>query len=173
MGGLIGALAGVVTVAVGVLTLGSQLGWFDSDSGSGTSQTGNDTTAGDDQPGSQRTTGGQGGAAAATPAEFSVDPRSIAFPPGQPLEKAITLRNRGKTPFTPEEPELDGSDPEEFQVNDVNCAGTRLSSNGTCHVKVKFSPSQIGTYDAKVVIPISGSSRSAEVVVTGEKGLLP
>lgn len=172
MGGLIGALAGLVTVAVGVLTLGSQLGWFDSGSGSNKSGTGQGTAAGGAQ--SRTNSGGSqsGSGAVETPPEFSVEPRSIAFQPGQPTEKSITLRNTGDAPFTPEAPELEGSDPDEFQVTNVNCAGTPVQPRSSCQVRVKFSPSQIGTYDAKVVIPISGSSSAAEVDVEGEKGLL-
>ncbi|MDQ4133058.1 MAG: choice-of-anchor D domain-containing protein [Actinomycetota bacterium] len=172
MGGLIGALAGLVTVAVGLLTLGSQLGWFDSGKGSSTARTGPGATPGDQQSGTN-SGGSQGGSAAASaPPEFAVDPRTIAFQPGQPTEKSVTLRNTGKAPFVPETPELEGSDPDEFQVTNVNCAGTPVQPRSSCQVKIKFSPSQIGTYDAKVVIPISGSSRDAEVDVEGEKGLL-
>jgi hypothetical protein len=173
MGGLIGALAGLVTVAVGLFTLGSQLGWFDSGSGGSKSDTGQGTTGGDQKPGTNSGGAQSGSAGASAAPEFSVDPDTIAFRPGQPTEKSVTLKNTGDAPFVPETPELEGSDPGEFQVTNVSCAGARVQPGSSCQVKVEFSPSQIGTYDAKVVIPIAGSSRDAEVDVEGEKGLLP
>jgi hypothetical protein len=167
MGGLIAALAGLVTVGVGLLTIGSNMGWFGSDKDTKvqTGQDANDEDTSADEAGS-------GGSAAASAPEFRLDRPKITFEPGGPTEQTVRLTNSGESPFTPEAPALEGSDPDEFQVTDRGCAGRPLQSGSSCQVTVTFSPSKIGTYDAKVVIPISDSSSQAEIAVDGEKGLL-
>jgi hypothetical protein len=168
MGGLIAALAGLVTVGVGLLTIGSNLGWFGSDNDKDTKvQTGQDAN----DEGTPAAEAGSGGSAAASAPEFRLDRTKITFEPGGPTEQTVRLTNEG-SPFTPEAPALEGSDPDEFQVTDRGCAGRPLRSGSSCQVTVTFSPSKMGTYDAKVVIPISDSSSQAEIAVDGEKGLL-
>lgn len=171
MGGLIGALAGIVTVAVGVLTIGSQLGWFDSDTDSGTSKSGQDPSAADSGTNSGGSQGGATRSPAAAKAEFQATPSKVDFGllPSGPQE--VKLENVGTTAFSFEDPQVGGNDPEAFDVEDVDCSGRTLQKGAECRIRIEFSPSRSGTFSGKVEVPVSGSDRAAEITVTGNKPL--
>lgn len=163
MGGLIAAVAGLVTVAVGALSIGSALGWFGGDDPK-SSKPGTEATSGADG----EATGGPGSPAsqsAATP-EWDTDPSSVDF--GISTEKIVTLTNTGEEPFAVGRPAIGGTDRGEFRADNVDCSSS-LPAGGSCEVKVRFVPEAGGTYTAKLTVPLAGGESVAEVPLKAVK----
>jgi hypothetical protein len=159
MGGVIGAVAGLVTVAVGLLTIGSQTGWFGTDDAKPKSGTGQ-----------QATTGPQDADASTTSrVRFAATPSSVDFGLLSATEQVVSVENTGTVPSSFDEPTMGGSDPDEFKADDVSCAGRQLQPGGECRVRVEFTPTKAGTYSARMEIPVSGSDRFAEVALKANK----
>ena len=168
--GVISALAGLVTVIVGVLAIASQLGWLGGDD-DGDGGTASSTTVGAAAGGAGGAgTGGAagGGSATSSPAgTLSVTPRDIEFVALGAKTEAVTATAVGG-PVTMRPPEVTGADRARFAARSVDCptAPTALVSGRSCKVEVVFSPNRAGRYDATLVLqPTSGSA--VEVTIEG------
>lgn len=161
--GVISALAGLVTVLVGVLAISAQLGWLD-DGDDGDGRDGSTTTTVTTAVGGTAGPGGSGGPAASTgaPGKLSATPTSIRFVPLQAKTLTVTLRNDGgPVTFTVE---MTGTDKAQFRAVPVDCP-TPLGSTRTCPVEITFAPTRAGEHKATLVAtPSRGNALEVPVV---------
>jgi len=164
--GVISALAGLVTVIVGVLAISAQLGWIgggddDDDGDASPATTVTSAVGATAAPGGPGGSGGSGGSTGA-PGKLSATPTPIRFVALQAKKLTVTLRNDGgPVTFTLE---MTGTDKAQFRAVAVDCP-TPLDSGRTCPVEITFAPTRAGEYKATLVVtPSRGSALEIPIV---------
>jgi len=169
MPGIISALAGLVTVIVGVLAIAAQLGWFsgddddNKDGGNGRPPTTVSTLAGE--------SGGSGGAGGpsttAVTGRLSASRTSLKFDVLGAKELTVTVSNEASGPVTLKPPQITGTDSAQFAASYAGCP-TPLGAGVSCEVRVTFKPTKAGKSTAKLVVTATAAGvRAAEVEIEG------
>lgn len=163
--GVVSGVAAFVTAVVGLITVAVQLGWVGDDDGGGASTTVTTGTGGGDGG-----TGSAGAGASTTVAgtgQLSVSPTQLTFAPLQAKEVTVTVRNDGNGSVTLQPPTFAGPDRAQFSATYSGCP-TTLAPGRSCPVRVTFSPTRAGRYQATLVMaPASGAARAVEVPIEG------
>ena len=162
--GIISALAGLVTVIVGVLAITAQLGGDDEDGNGNGSSSGTtmSTLAGGAGGG-----GGSGGATTPTATgRLSASPTSLKFEVLGAKEATVRVRNEANGPVTLNPPKIEGSDSAQYAAT-FNCPPS-LGAEASCDVKVTFKPTKAGRSTATLLVaPVAGAVRAVEVDIEG------
>jgi hypothetical protein len=164
--GLVTGLAGLLTGIVGLITLLVQLNVIGGDK-SKTVATAPTTVVG------SPTTVTAGGTTATTVASlnaaFTLSTATLDFPPSDPKEKVVTVKNTGGTPITLLLPKTDGESPTAFVAAFGTCGNGPLASNLSCTIKVTFAPPAgiLGRYNATLQVRAQEVRAGAEVKLTG------
>jgi hypothetical protein len=165
--GLITGLAGLLTGVVGLITLLVQQGVIGNNSSAKNGATPGTTVPSATVPGTPSTVAGSSSSTAS--GTFTVSPTALDFAPTDPKTKAVTVKNTGNvTTLTDFRPTLDGKDAERFQVSLFDCGGP-LPANGTCTVKVTFTPqagAALKQYTARLRLSATPAPAVAEVALT-------
>lgn len=165
--GVVSGVAAFVTAIVGLITVAVQLGWVGDDDGGGASTT--VTTGAGGGAGGTGSGGGGGGASTTVvgTGQLSVTPTRLAFAPLQAKEATVTVRNDGNGSVTLQPPTLEGPDRAQFSAAYSGCP-TTLAPGRSCPVRVTFSPTRAGRYQATLVVaPTQGTARAVEVGIEG------
>lgn len=161
--GVVSGVAGALTAIVGLLTVSVQLGWIggdDGDNGGSPSATTTTVTGGGSAGGSATTSGGTG--------LLAVSPPRLTFAALGSKEATVTVRNDGNGPVTLRPPTLDGPDRAQFSAAYSGCPATPLEPGRSCPLRVTFSPTRGGRYQATLVVaPASGATKAVEVAIEG------
>ena len=162
--GIISALAGLVTVIVGVLAIAAQLGWLsDDDDGGGGAAGGDRTTSTTVTSG---TAPGGGSSPTTVAPRISVEPRSVTFAALAAKKQKVTVKNEGTAPVTLRPPEMAGADRAQFSAAFLDCSSS-LGGGRSCDVEITFAPTRQGRYTARLVVtPANGVA--VEVPVVGD-----
>jgi hypothetical protein len=163
--GLVTGLAGLLTGVVGLITLLVQLNVIGGDK-SKTVATTATTVAG-----SPTTIPGGGGTTVTTvePATFALSPPALDFPPSDPQDKFVTVKNTGKTVLTVSLPTVDGESPKAFLPGLGTCGNGPLAVGLSCTIKVTFTPPAgiLSRYNATLQVRASEARAGIEVKLTG------
>ena len=162
--GIISALAGLVTVIVGVLAISAQLGG-DGDDNNGGNGSSSGTTVSTLAGGRGGTTGAGGGGSATTaaPARLSVAPTTITFKFLE-TKKVVKVTNDGTGPVSLETPQMAG--PDRARFNAVGCSGS-LAAGRSCDIEITFAPTRQGHYTAQLEVTPAGGT-AIRVPVEGD-----
>jgi len=159
--GLVTGRAGLLTAIVGLVAVLIQLGVIG----------GNDSKspAGPSTASSAPASGGGGAPTTTAPATFEVKPTTLDFAPTAAREQTVTVTNTSRSgTLTLFSPTLTGDDPGRFSVSG-NCTGTAIPANGSCILKVMFTPASgaaLKKYSATLRISVEETSRVADVTLT-------
>jgi hypothetical protein len=154
--GLITGVAGILTGVVGLGTLLVQLGVVGDNGGGGsTTKTGPGVTS---KGGSG--TGSQGGSATTS---FTVDPPAVKLSLTD-KSATVTVRNTGSAPLELDQPQLGGSNPDQFTVSSGSCTANDVRVGGSCTMTVTFKGGLAAT--ATMTLSASGAS-SHQVTLQG------
>ncbi len=157
--GVISALAGLVTVIVGVLAIAAQLGWLGGD---------DDDEVVDDRSSTTTTAtsgagSGSGSSTTVAAASLSVSPRSVTFAALAAKKQKVKVKNEGTSPVTLKPPEMTGADRAQFSATALDCSSS-LGAGRSCDVEITFAPTRQGQYTARLVVaPTSGSAVEVQV----------
>jgi hypothetical protein len=165
--GLITGLAGLLTGVVGLITLLVQQGVI-GNSGSKTSSDGSTTTVTTAVTGGTSGTIVGGGPTATASGSFTLSPRSLDFPPADPKEKSVTVKNTGSAVLTGFQTSLSGPDKGLFSVVLGDCSHS-LVANLSCTMTVTFTPkpgAALQKYAATLQVTATGATRGDEVALT-------
>lgn len=166
--GVVSGIAGALTAVVGLLTVSVQLGWIGGDDGDNGGSSSTTTTTATSGGGGARPGGGGAGGGSATPSAglLTVTPTRLTFPALGAKEATVTVRNDGSGPVTLRPPTFDGPDRGQFSASS-SCPAT-LEVGRSCAVRVTFSPTRGGRYEATLVVaPAAGGARAVEVPIEG------
>jgi hypothetical protein len=166
--GLITGLAGLLTGVVGLITLLVQQGVIGNNSSGGKLPPLGTSVPSATVPGTPGTVAGSSSSTAS--GTFTVSPTALDFAPTDPRTKAVTVKNTGNvTTLTDFRSTVDGKDAGLFQASLGDCGGP-LPANGTCTVKVTFTPQSgaaLKQYTARLRLSATPAPAVAEVVLTG------
>ena len=152
--GFVTGVAGIVTAVAGLATVATQAGWIggsgDNSSDVKTTQT---TLAPDGTYGGGGASGGAATGGSGTPS-FTVDPQSVNFAAISPRKAPVTVVN-GAVQAAVGTPTVEGANPSAFSATS-NCP-SRLEAGGKCTIDVTFSPPKSGSYNAVLVVRVTGA----------------
>ena len=162
--GIISALAGLVTVIVGVLAISAQLGGDDDDGGGGnggSSATSSTLAAGGGGA------GGSGGSNTPTASgRLLATPTSLTFAVLAAKEATVSVRNEANGPVALNPPKIEGTDSAQYSATS-DCPPS-LGAGLSCTVKVTFKPTKAGKSTAKLVVaPTARGVKAVEVEIDG------
>ena len=162
--GIISALAGLVTVIVGVLAISAQLGGDDDggDVGNGGSSATSSTLAAGGGG-----AGGSGGSNTPTASgRLSANPPRLTFAVLATKEATVTISHDADGRVALDQPKIDGTDSAQYSATS-DCAPS-LDAGRSCTVKVTFKPTKTGKFTAKLVVasPTRGV-KAVEVEIEG------
>jgi hypothetical protein len=141
--GVITAIAALTTASVAVLGLALNQGWLSG--------------------GSSRTSAGGTSATTAAAPQFAVDPPSIVFQPVGPTTASVQVSNTGVVPMTVEPASVTGPGAAHFTATTGTCDGS-VEPGLSCQLQVMFSQTP-GTFNADLVVEVTGAVRAAEVPI--------
>lgn len=107
-------------------------------------------------------------------ASFSLSPSSVEFglvsvqEQGQVRE--VTIQNTGTTSAQVNQIGITGPDSPAFQLQGSDCQTQPLAPSQTCKVPVRFEPHEARTYDATLVVSMTGNPAS-QAALTGVGGV--
>ena len=103
---------------------------------------------------------------------ISVDPASIDFGDvilGQGVEKTVTIRNVGNPTLVFG---VIDAPPAPYTIVSDSCSGASLPLAGACALRVRFSPSSIGSFNAALTVPSNDPFNKALTVSLKGEGVL-
>lgn len=167
--GLITGLAGLLTGIVGLITLLVQQGIIGHDSGSKSPPANSSTTvaAGTAATTSSSVSGTTGTTPTSEVATFSVTPQAVDFPATDQSPKTVTVRNTSTSAKLNVQPQIQNGDSDRFSVVPSGCSS--LPANGTCTLKVTFTPQSgaaLKKYSATLRVGTAETARVTEVTLT-------
>ncbi|HGG59843.1 MAG TPA: OmpA family protein, partial [Gammaproteobacteria bacterium] len=77
---------------------------------------------------------------------------------------SATLSNIGESPLTISQISLDGPAPNEFTIDDSDCADKTLAPGESCTLKASFNPTREGLSEAAAVVTSDGGDQSIRLV---------
>jgi hypothetical protein len=172
--GLVTGMAGVLTAAVGLITVLISLGVIGGNGGSGPSPpvgtngsgASGSTSSGGSGAGSTSAAGGSTGVTPTTTAKasFAVDRPAVTL--GTLANKAavVTVTNQGTTALAVKAPRLDGPQKDQFTVDASDCTRRAVPSGSSCSIKVTFA----GVAGASATMTvIADNAPSVDVALNG------
>lgn len=161
--GIISALAGLVTVIVGVLAISAQMGWLSDEDDEEAASGGTSTTTVTSVAGSAG-----GSSTTISAASLSVAPRSVTFAAVGTKNQTVTVRNDGAAAVTLQPPSMSGPDNDQFDATTTECRSP-LGPGRSCAVEITFAPTRPGQFTARLVVAPAGGGRAVEVPVDGSR----
>ncbi|MGH2772809.1 MAG: choice-of-anchor D domain-containing protein [Actinomycetota bacterium] len=156
--GFMTGLAGIITAALGVV------GVLNANSG----QPG-DSPSAPSPSGSPSRQAGRAGASL-SPTELSFGSEAVV---ASSDTLTLTLTNTGEKKLNVEGADLGGSDASQFQIVEDECSKEQsVPAEGECRIDLRFAPSSVGNFRAKLTIRHNAGGSPSEAVLTGEGVLL-
>jgi hypothetical protein len=95
--------------------------------------------------------------------QFAVDPTTLVFNGAiGPKDAAVKVLNPGTVTSTVQPPAINGPDAARFSVSYQDCSRP-LDPGRSCGLKVTFNPGGPGTFNAVLVVQVSGAAKAQEV----------
>src|SRR5439155_6112137 len=86
---------------------------------------------------------------------------------GSSIEQTITLTNTGSAPLIIRQVNLSGANTSDFMKVTDKCTGSVLQTGDSCSVKVRFSPTAIGSRSASLTFSDNADNSPQSVLLTG------
>jgi hypothetical protein len=171
LSGLITGIAGLLTATIAIFGVAASQGWLSSGSKAASSTapglTTSTTTSTPSGLGDPSTIFGSSGsssnAAGGAVPQYGVDATSISFQAVGPTSTSVKVNNTGVVPMTVEAPSITGPGASHFTANNQGCGS--VDPGRSCQIQVNFQQAP-GTFNATLVVQITGAPRATEVAIT-------
>ncbi|HEX3539492.1 MAG TPA: hypothetical protein VHT75_03525 [Acidimicrobiales bacterium] len=148
LAGVVTGIAGLLTAAVAVFGVAVNQGWLHGSSRS------------NPLPGSTAAPA-SGGTPNGTNPQYAVAPPAVTFQALGGTTTAVRVTNTGVVPITVTPPQVTGADASHFRADPGDCAAP-VDPGRSCQLQVSFNPAP-GTFNATLVVQVSGAVRATEV----------
>ena len=156
LAGLITGIAGLVTAVVAVFGVAVNQGWLHGSSRSSSAPGSTAAPSGSSSGGAT-----SGGSTSGGSPQYAVAPPAVTFQALGGSTTAVRVSNTGSVPMTVMPPEVTGADASHFKADPGDCAAP-VSPGRSCQLQVSFNPAP-GTYNATLVVQVSGAVRATEI----------